>query len=701
MPQTNGNPLDALNLNIDAYKGVADSRAKEAQDRGLLDSSDVDQLLRGKFGEGKARSPVSAMEDSSFAGSILKEIVDSAKALNFGAHEAVGEIVAGPVQFSLERVSPEAAQSFTDWVKRGNDAMRPENAAEHPIAEGVGGALGGAAALGGPAAKAVGAVEKGISILKAGGIGALFGLSSFQEEPQSIEERGAEAIEGGAAGLAFGAVGKGVSKGLEKASRSKAIEDFTLSLKQQVGTLLPHLSSLKDKIDARFSRLSKEVRDAYSSRDQHGSATVPSKVVRDSYDALAEKLEASTVDPVIGSTLQHVGEKLKVPEIKAAVQENQRRLLAHQQQIADYQKGIEASYQAYREAAQAEGKSVIDLADFAKAAQTKGMKFFGVEPPRMPDAPQLVGVPKPDLNDIFASYTRVNADLKRGANPAKTTQLNQVKSFLTGLVDQSNHPNAKEALKAMDAASQDYIEKIVPYRKQFGFKAFESGATGGRTPVDVYNIAVRLIEGKNGAHDIDAIKGFSKLVGSTGDSDLQQIALSRALHQGAEGAGGPNERVNPDKVAAYLGKHRSALKALLPPDKMNEIDGFIKLTAAAKADAINAKKNRSILSPSHLATSGAGTWAIITGAEHIAHGDVGSGVRNIASGFAIMFGTRMFGKLASNVSTARIMQKAARYKPGSKELTSLLKQIDRATSTGAAVGGKDTAQELGGGLLGN
>lgn len=179
---------------------------------------------------------------------------ESMQNLGAGLYEGMVKAVTGPIQFSLDAISPETGQKFTEFM---NEKLRPTEQIYGGTTAFDVGEIGGqvAPALAIPAGGAATALGR---IASAGGLGLILGSSGYQKSTDPNEReanRFIGGVVGGATAIPVQATVEAVSASLNKLANSSALKKGMADAAERVSSTDPMDSKLGQVVEKNVGKV--------------------------------------------------------------------------------------------------------------------------------------------------------------------------------------------------------------------------------------------------------------------------------------------------------------------------------------------------------------------------------------------------------------------------------------------------------------
>lgn len=632
-----------------------------------------------------------------------KEAQEETTSFMYGGVQGLRDLVAGPVQAASEVVAPEFSKAFTQRINEMDapfegaiQAHSWANFAGQTIGAGMG--IAAAARLLGPVGAALPmaqtmtmAARSLPAALRAAGVGAAFGATSFNKDQEGAS-RLAEAALGGTIGLVGQQIARGAGAILQSAADKTVVQTGLQMLQDNFSKLEPSLSGIKDAVLERYRTMTAFRDKMYDMRDsagrvmqgypsgyeQQGNRVLVSGLADIVNKAIDGEVGRQKASDLIKGTARELASKLGLDEQTQAVKIWEQHMKVYEKEMEAFAKGPE-------------GRNLQTLGyPYLDVLQRRGVK--------VPEPPEPLG----ELTIPAGRMAEARAGLERAARRASTIDQRSQIRILKGSLDDTAAKTAREAgVKNIEtyerrqvAADKFNKEKIVPLQEFFGKRTVREA--GDMSKADVYNNVIKVIEGKRTRDSREAQEALGQVLGQKGREEARKAIFTHIMRQ----KGLTDNRGNitdVKKITGYIRDHGVALETLLGRDEFARIKG---IAGIAETMATEHKQSglRGIVQHHPWLFSIAGLHVL----ESAIHGDILHGLERGGALAGAAIGLEAIrGAMSTIQSVPRIvgplLPRAARTQPNSPEMKRIIQSIDAAMGTATRALSRTIPQEVEGG----
>lgn len=610
-------------------------------------------------------------------------------ALAHGVRQGMQELVTGPIQATLEQVSPQTAQKFTNMVNSFEDQFDAPK--KHPYIAFAGKTVGTALGImaGGELLGAIKAPQAIASIMpavsarlgltaRAALAGGAAGATSYNPKPEEAS-RLLEGIVGAAFGGTVGQITRAVGIGASRIADNNAYRDFIGTVKDAVGTISPSASQIKQRFLEHYDKLWQEKDAKYTLRNAAGREIgdgFPREAmgtpVKDAMDGTRVAGVAPT--PATRSVAARVDEELGGPAARAMEKQHQAAIKQHEKDYKEWEKTYT--------------KGMESLPAELRAAQLRNDIASG----RIPPAPIHPGEFEPPAitpAQYSSAVQAINREKSRTRDPATRHQLLEMRGNLESAAKEAAAEagmSVERFIKRSREAATFNARNIAPIQRQFHgmnpsqIRGDPNVPFSGVTPAKFFDQATTLMEG----HDMDALRSFMQMVGPAAKEDMLKAFAYKMLNEIERGK-------NPyEKFSAYIKDHTDAIREVGGQELLERVQGIAKIANRLAVEPSKRSRLFDILTHH--------SWLQAFGAIKVAEGVMTGEPRHIFGGLG-MIAAPYAGHLLFNVitklqevpGTLPLIRQIGKLQPDSKQMEAAMKELERRVVVSAAVLGRRAA----------
>ena len=721
LPKETQDYLRLVGEGVGADPGILFTRGRQAlsQDDVHEIFSEQDRLggraaLSEGQGEPTAELPSTIVTNEGEPVEVSKETMDRTGALISGAYQGLRNLVAGPVQFGLERAAPDTAREFTDWINRQDEPTRQAQA-DHPWAAFTGNTIGttvgllAATRLLGPVGPAlavgrfmgptVNAAVQAIAKRMAGYAGGtVLGGLTFNENPDSAS-RVSEAVIGAVLGRVGLQIGRAVGAAASKVADSRVWQGFTQAMRDTLQGVDESSLAMKQAFADYYERVSREKNAKYAVRNRAGDLIegYPAKLVEGGGIAeLIDQVKSKLIEDQNG---RQVAAPTDVKRLAAQLDETLG-LKTQRQEFEDWlkaQEQHEKELKAYRDnpvVKQLEGMAPAQRAS-AEAALRRGGQL-----PEAPQAPAPFEERPITAQQYADARKEVQMAQTRARQPNSRYHLGQLKQRLEETARQTAEEAGMDVAgfeRKMRAADKFNRETFSPLQTQAGgLTAAQYRSSPNFTNAKVYDQFIGLVRGNaRGVHDREALEHLYNALGPVG-RERAKLAVQKDMFDYALQGRGPNASFDPGRLSKYVYDHRTSLETVLGRDQTDKLLGTAKIGERIAKDMAAGEPGliRRMLHTAHPWVLGIAALRVGAGAVegHIPWHEVGIGGMVLAAPYL----ERALQKMSVMPRLGVIIDRAAKVAPDSREMEQLLRSVDMVMTRAGQVAGRQAGTAGGG-----
>lgn len=296
-------------------------------------------------------------------------------------------------------------------------------------------------------------------------------------------------------------------------------------------------------------------------------------------------------------------------------------------------------------------------------------------------------VTEPIKADAYAqARTEINAAITRAVRSNNSAVETQLKMMLRGVDEVVENAAVKDGVsraafvRQREAADKYFKETVVPLRRFFDGKPFERVTQpveqGGMTTAAVYDNIAKVVA----KDDVELARALGRTLGPRGRDSMVQVMAAEALRTSELGG-----EKGTAKAIDYVMKHQNVIREFIGRDAFTELMGMAKV-AGVLTERVQARSPK-IFGWEHSVAPVFALSAIMSG--HYAHAGK---LMLVLPAYHI--GMAALQRIHQTPVAKALMRTAARMKPGSAELESLVDRTENVIRKTTVIGDVGAGQEM-------